>query len=59
MDTYGSYRRRWKFNTKIDFREVGYEVANLNDFAQDRGLWSCLVNTVTKKDFCRQGSDAA
>jgi len=35
----------------MDFREVGYEVANLNNLAQDRGVWSYLVNTVTKKIF--------
>jgi hypothetical protein len=27
MGTYGRYRRRWKNNTKMDFRGVGYEVA--------------------------------
>ena len=51
MDNYGRYRRRWKDNTKMDFREVGYEVAKLNNLAQNRSLWSCLVNPVTKKIF--------
>jgi hypothetical protein len=51
MDTYRRYRRRWKDNTKMDFREVGYEVAKLNNLAPNRSLWSCLVNTVTKKIF--------
>jgi len=36
-------------NTKMDFREICYEFTNLNNLAQDRSLWSCLVNTVIKK----------
>lgn len=48
MDTLGRYRRRWKDNTKMDFRGLGYEVVNLSNLSQDRGQWPYLVNTVTK-----------
>jgi hypothetical protein len=31
---------------------------NLSNLAQDKDHWPYFESTVTKKDFCRQGSDA-
>jgi hypothetical protein len=44
-------RLRLKDNIKMGFREVGYEVANLNKLALDKDHWPYFENTVTKKDF--------
>jgi hypothetical protein len=41
-------RRRWVDNSKIDFREIGWDGMNWIDLAQDRDQWRALVNTVMK-----------
>jgi hypothetical protein len=33
-------------NIKIDLRELGWDVVDWIDLAQDRDLWRALVNTV-------------
>jgi hypothetical protein len=42
----GRPRRRWVDNIKIDLREIGPEVMDWIDLAQDRDQWRALVNTV-------------
>jgi hypothetical protein len=39
-------RRRWVDNIKMDLRDVGWDVAEWIDVAQDRDQWRALVNTV-------------
>jgi len=39
-------RRGWEDNIKIDLQEVGYEVMDWIDVAQDRDRWRALVNAV-------------
>jgi hypothetical protein len=36
----------WLDNVKIDLREIGWDVADWIDMAQDRDQWRALVNTV-------------
>jgi hypothetical protein len=38
--------RRWEDNIKMDFREIGIDVANLIRVAQDRVRWRTFVNSV-------------
>jgi hypothetical protein len=33
-------------NIKIDLREIGWDVVDCVDLAQDRDRWKALVNTV-------------
>jgi hypothetical protein len=42
----GRPRRRWKYNIKMDVREIGIDGANWIRLAQDRVYWRALVNTV-------------
>jgi hypothetical protein len=42
----GRRRRRWEDNIKIDLREIGWDVMDWIDLAQDRDQWRALVNTV-------------
>jgi len=39
-------RRRWEDNIKVDLQEVGSEVMDWIDVAQDRDRWRALVNAV-------------
>jgi hypothetical protein len=39
-------RRRWVDNIKMDLREIGWDVVDWMDMAQDRDQWRALVNTV-------------
>jgi hypothetical protein len=41
----GRPRRMWVNNTKINFREIGWDGIDRIDLAQDRGQWMALVNT--------------
>jgi hypothetical protein len=42
----GRQRRTWVDNTKMDFREIGWDGMDWIDLAQDRDQWRALVNTV-------------
>jgi hypothetical protein len=42
----GRPRRRWENNIKMDFGEIGFEDVDWIHWAQDRGRWRALVNTV-------------
>jgi hypothetical protein len=42
----GRPRRRWVDNIKMDLREIGWDVVDEIDTAQDRDQWRALVNTV-------------
>jgi hypothetical protein len=42
----GRARRRWEVNIKMDLREIGIDVANWIQLAQDRVQWWALVNTI-------------
>ena len=36
--------KRWKDNIRIDFKEIGINMKNWIDSAQDRDYWKALVN---------------
>jgi hypothetical protein len=42
----GRPRRRWVDNIKMDLREIGWDVVDWIDMAQDRDQWRAVVNTV-------------
>jgi hypothetical protein len=42
----GKPRRRWMDNIKMVLREIGWDVMDWIDLAQDRDQWRALVNTV-------------
>jgi len=43
----GRPRHRWEGNTKMDLKEVGWEVGmDWIDLAQDRDRWLALVNAI-------------
>jgi hypothetical protein len=42
----GRPRRRWVDNIKMVVREIGWDVMDWIDLAQDRDQWMALVNTV-------------
>jgi hypothetical protein len=42
----GRSRRRWEDNIKMDLMEIGIDVANWIQLAQDRVQWRACVNTV-------------
>jgi hypothetical protein len=42
----GKPRRRWVENIRTDLREIGWNVMDWVDLAQDRDQWRALVNTV-------------
>jgi hypothetical protein len=44
----GRPRRRWVDNIKMNLREIGWDVVDWMDMAQDRDKWRALVNTVLK-----------
>ena len=37
-------RRRWKDNIRMDLEEIGINLGNWVDSAQDRNYWRALVN---------------
>jgi hypothetical protein len=39
-------KTRWVDNTKMDFREIGWDGMDRIDLAQHREQWRALVNTV-------------
>jgi hypothetical protein len=41
----GRPRRRWEDNIKMDHRDIGWDVMDWIDQAQDRDQWRALVNT--------------
>jgi len=43
---FGRPRRRWEKNIKVDIQEVGCEVMDWIELAQDRDRWRALVNAV-------------
>jgi hypothetical protein len=47
----GRPRHRWEDNIKMDFREIGIDVANWIKLAQDRVQWRACVNTVMNLRF--------
>ena len=40
----GRPRRRWEENIRMDLEEIGINVGNWVDSAQDRNYWRALVN---------------
>ena len=40
----GRPRRRWEDNIRMDLKEIGINVGNWVDSAQDRNYWRALVN---------------
>jgi hypothetical protein len=42
----GRPRRRWEDDIKMDLKEIGIDVANWIQLAQDRVQWRACVNTV-------------
>jgi hypothetical protein len=46
--TLGRPRRRWEDNIKMDIQEVGCEVMDWIELAQDRDRWRVFVNVVMK-----------
>jgi hypothetical protein len=42
----GRPRRRWVGNIEMDLREIGCNVVDSIELAQDRDQWRALVNTV-------------
>ena len=40
----GRPRRRWEDNIRMDLEEIGINVGNWIDSAQDRDYWRALVN---------------
>ena len=40
----GGLRRRWEDNIRMDLEEIGINVGNWVDSAQDRDYWRALVN---------------
>jgi hypothetical protein len=42
----GRPRRRWVGNNEVDLREIGWDVVDWIDMAQDRDQWRALVSTV-------------
>jgi hypothetical protein len=42
----GRPSRRWEDNIKMDLREIGFGDVDWIHWAQDRGRWRALVNTV-------------
>jgi len=47
----GRPRLRWEDNIKVYFKDVGWEVMDWIDLAQDRDRWRDLVNAVMNLRF--------
>jgi hypothetical protein len=47
----GRPRRRWDDNIKMDLQEVGCEVVDWIELAQDRGSWRARVNAAINFGF--------
>ena len=47
----GRPRRRWEDNIRIDLEEIGTNVGNWVDSAQDRNYWRALVNAALNSGF--------
>jgi hypothetical protein len=45
----GRPRRRWEDNIKMDLREIGWDVGDWIDLAQNRDHLRALVNTVMNR----------
>jgi hypothetical protein len=43
---FGTPRRRWKENIRVDLREVGWEGVDWMHLDQDRDQWRALVSKV-------------
>jgi hypothetical protein len=43
--TIGRSGRRWVDNIKMDLREIGWDVMDWIDLAEDRDQWKALVDT--------------
>ena len=41
---FGRPRRRWEDNIRMDLEEIGINMRNWVDSAQDRNYWRALVN---------------
>ena len=44
----GRPRRRWEHNVRMDLKEIGINVRNWIDSAQDRNYWRALVYVALK-----------
>jgi hypothetical protein len=44
----GRPRRRWVYNIKVDFRELGWGGMGWINLTQDRDQWRALLNTVMR-----------
>jgi hypothetical protein len=44
-------RRSWEDNIRIYLKEIGWEFADWNHLAQNRGQWRVTANTVTNFRF--------
>ena len=44
----GRSRHRWEDTIKIDFKQIGINIGNCSDSAQDRDYWRALVNAALK-----------
>jgi hypothetical protein len=42
----GRPRRKWVDNIKLDHREIGWDIVDWIDVAQDRDQWRAIANTV-------------
>jgi hypothetical protein len=42
----GRPRRRWEYNTRMDFKEIWWKAVDWIHLAQDRDQWLALVNMV-------------
>jgi hypothetical protein len=47
----GKPRRRWENNIGMDLEEIGINVGNWVDLAQDRDYWRALVNAAVNSGF--------
>jgi hypothetical protein len=42
----GKPKRRWKYNIRMDIREIGWEIVDWMHLAQDRDQWRSHVKAV-------------